>query len=91
MRFLSLGFEDTHWEASPFCVCACVPLSPLHLAARSGLKQAVQELLSRGASVQMLDENGRCAPPSLPHRARLAACRQPPCLPARASVSDGTA
>ncbi|KAG7231448.1 hypothetical protein INR49_011918 [Caranx melampygus] len=28
--------------------------TPLHLAARSGLKQAVQELLSRGASVQTL-------------------------------------
>uniref|UniRef100_A0AAR2IPZ0 Ankyrin repeat domain 44 n=1 Tax=Pygocentrus nattereri TaxID=42514 RepID=A0AAR2IPZ0_PYGNA len=41
--------------------------TPLHLAARSGLKQTVQELLSRGASVQVLDENGftpalACAP-----------------------------
>jgi ankyrin repeat protein len=36
-----------------------VPARPLHLAAHSGLKQAVQELLSRGASVQTLDENGR--------------------------------
>ncbi|KAF7658025.1 hypothetical protein LDENG_00019070 [Lucifuga dentata] len=41
--------------------------TPLHLAARSGLKQAVQELLSRGASVQTVDENGltpalACAP-----------------------------
>uniref|UniRef100_A0AAQ4QD78 Ankyrin repeat domain 44 n=1 Tax=Gasterosteus aculeatus aculeatus TaxID=481459 RepID=A0AAQ4QD78_GASAC len=40
---------------------------PLHLAARSGLKKAVQELLSRGASVQTVDENGltpalACAP-----------------------------
>lgn len=35
------------------------PCSPLHLAARSGLKQVVQELLSRGASVQKLDENGK--------------------------------
>ena len=34
-------------------------VSPLHLAARSGLKKAVQELLSRGASVQTVDENGR--------------------------------
>lgn len=33
-------------------------LRPLHLAARSGMKQTVQELLSRGASVQVLDENG---------------------------------
>lgn len=33
--------------------------TPLHLAARSGLKQAVQELLSRGANVQTVDENGR--------------------------------
>lgn len=32
---------------------------PLHLAAQRGLKKAVQELLSRGASVQMVDENGR--------------------------------
>lgn len=38
-------------------------LSPLHLAARSGLKQTVQELLSRGASVQVLDENGVCIEP----------------------------
>ena len=37
--------------------------SPLHLAARSGLKQAVQELLSRGANVQTVDENGRRKPP----------------------------
>ncbi|XP_023260706.1 serine/threonine-protein phosphatase 6 regulatory ankyrin repeat subunit A-like, partial [Seriola lalandi dorsalis] len=41
--------------------------TPLHLAARSGLKQAVQELLSRGANVQTVDENGltpalACAP-----------------------------
>ncbi|TKS67859.1 Serine/threonine-protein phosphatase 6 regulatory ankyrin repeat subunit B [Collichthys lucidus] len=41
--------------------------TPLHLAARSGLKQAVQELLSRGANVQKVDENGltpalACAP-----------------------------
>uniref|UniRef100_A0A671NGT5 Serine/threonine-protein phosphatase 6 regulatory ankyrin repeat subunit B-like n=1 Tax=Sinocyclocheilus anshuiensis TaxID=1608454 RepID=A0A671NGT5_9TELE len=41
--------------------------TPLHLAARSGMKQTVQELLSRGASVQVLDENGltpalACAP-----------------------------
>ncbi|KAF3843613.1 hypothetical protein F7725_002462 [Dissostichus mawsoni] len=31
--------------------------TPLHLAARSGLKKAVQELLSRGANVQTVDEN----------------------------------
>ncbi|XP_034021635.1 serine/threonine-protein phosphatase 6 regulatory ankyrin repeat subunit B-like, partial [Thalassophryne amazonica] len=31
--------------------------TPLHLAARSGLKRTVQELLSRGASVQTLDED----------------------------------
>ncbi|RXM27791.1 Serine/threonine-protein phosphatase 6 regulatory ankyrin repeat subunit B [Acipenser ruthenus] len=42
-------------------------LCPLHLAARNGLKQVVQLLLSRGASVQALDENGHtpalaCAP-----------------------------
>lgn len=37
---------------------SCLSLSPLHLAAHSGLKQTVQELLSRGASVQLLDENG---------------------------------
>uniref|UniRef100_A0A8D0D5R9 Ankyrin repeat domain 44 n=1 Tax=Sander lucioperca TaxID=283035 RepID=A0A8D0D5R9_SANLU len=41
--------------------------TPLHLAARSGLKKAVQELLSRGANVQTVDENGltpalACAP-----------------------------
>lgn len=36
-----------------------VSLSPLHLAARSGLKKAVQDLLSRGANVQTADENGR--------------------------------
>uniref|UniRef100_A0A8C6L4J5 Ankyrin repeat domain 44 n=1 Tax=Nothobranchius furzeri TaxID=105023 RepID=A0A8C6L4J5_NOTFU len=41
--------------------------TPLHLAARSGLKKVVQELLSRGASVQTVDENGltpalACAP-----------------------------
>uniref|UniRef100_A0A8B9H999 Ankyrin repeat domain 44 n=1 Tax=Astyanax mexicanus TaxID=7994 RepID=A0A8B9H999_ASTMX len=41
--------------------------SPLHLAVHSGLKQTVKELLSRGASVQVLDENGftpalACAP-----------------------------
>uniref|UniRef100_W5M8C8 Ankyrin repeat domain 44 n=1 Tax=Lepisosteus oculatus TaxID=7918 RepID=W5M8C8_LEPOC len=41
--------------------------TPLHLAARSGLKHVVQELLSRGASVQLQDENGltpalACAP-----------------------------
>ncbi|XP_054870914.1 serine/threonine-protein phosphatase 6 regulatory ankyrin repeat subunit A-like [Amphiprion ocellaris] len=41
--------------------------TPLHLAARSGLKQAVQELLSRGANIQTVDENGltpalACAP-----------------------------
>uniref|UniRef100_A0A3Q4HEW7 Ankyrin repeat domain 44 n=1 Tax=Neolamprologus brichardi TaxID=32507 RepID=A0A3Q4HEW7_NEOBR len=41
--------------------------TPLHLAARSGLKQVVQELLSRGANVQTVDENGltpalACAP-----------------------------
>uniref|UniRef100_A0A672SWD4 Ankyrin repeat domain 44 n=1 Tax=Sinocyclocheilus grahami TaxID=75366 RepID=A0A672SWD4_SINGR len=41
--------------------------TPLHLAAHSGMKQTVQELLSRGASVQVLDENGltpalACAP-----------------------------
>ncbi|XP_061090133.1 serine/threonine-protein phosphatase 6 regulatory ankyrin repeat subunit B [Conger conger] len=43
--------------------------TPLHLAARSGLKQVVQELLTRGASVQAQDENGltpalACAPSS---------------------------
>uniref|UniRef100_A0A8B9HD51 Ankyrin repeat domain 44 n=1 Tax=Astyanax mexicanus TaxID=7994 RepID=A0A8B9HD51_ASTMX len=41
--------------------------TPLHLAVHSGLKQTVKELLSRGASVQVLDENGftpalACAP-----------------------------
>uniref|UniRef100_H3DQX0 Uncharacterized protein n=2 Tax=Tetraodon nigroviridis TaxID=99883 RepID=H3DQX0_TETNG len=33
--------------------------TPLHLADRSGLKRAVEELLSRGASAQRADENGR--------------------------------
>lgn len=44
----------------------CPSVSPLHLAARSGLKKAVQELLSRGANVQTVDENGRVnlVPPS---------------------------
>ncbi|KAK1797807.1 hypothetical protein P4O66_008163, partial [Electrophorus voltai] len=41
--------------------------TPLHLAGRGGLKQVVKELLSRGASVQAVDENGltpalACAP-----------------------------
>uniref|UniRef100_A0A8C5E907 Ankyrin repeat domain 44 n=1 Tax=Gouania willdenowi TaxID=441366 RepID=A0A8C5E907_GOUWI len=41
--------------------------TPLHLAARSGLKHAVQELLKSGANVQTVDENGlspalACAP-----------------------------
>lgn len=45
---------------------------PLHLAARSGLKQVVQELLSRGANVEVLDENGTYP------LSRLAA--PPPCL-----------
>lgn len=40
-------------------LCLSVSASPLHLAARSGLKRAVQELLSRGANVQKVDENGR--------------------------------
>lgn len=44
-----------------------VSLSPLHLAAHSGLKQAVQELLSRGASIQTVDENGRVTARWLPH------------------------
>uniref|UniRef100_A0A672I3Q0 Serine/threonine-protein phosphatase 6 regulatory ankyrin repeat subunit B-like n=1 Tax=Salarias fasciatus TaxID=181472 RepID=A0A672I3Q0_SALFA len=33
--------------------------TPLQLASRSGLKQAVQELLSRGAKAQTLDHSGR--------------------------------
>lgn len=37
---------------------SCLCPSPLHLAARGGLKQTVQELVSRGASVQHSDENG---------------------------------
>lgn len=40
--------------------------TPLHLAARSGLKQAVQELLSRGANVQTVDENAPGLPPQAP-------------------------
>uniref|UniRef100_H3B155 Uncharacterized protein n=2 Tax=Latimeria chalumnae TaxID=7897 RepID=H3B155_LATCH len=41
--------------------------TPLHIAARNGLKLAVQELLSKGASVLAVDENGHtpalaCAP-----------------------------
>lgn len=31
---------------------------PLHLASRRGLKRAVQELLSQGASVQEMDDKG---------------------------------
>lgn len=40
--------------------------TPLHLAARSGLKKAVQELLRRGASVQTVDENAPGPPPQAP-------------------------
>ncbi|MED6284421.1 hypothetical protein CHARACLAT_019026, partial [Characodon lateralis] len=40
--------------------------TPLHLAARSGLKKAVQELLSRGANVQTVDENALELPPQAP-------------------------
>lgn len=37
---------------------ACVSPRPLHLASRCGLKRAVQELLSQGASVQEMDDKG---------------------------------
>lgn len=50
-----MGRNGTSLIKNLLSVCA----SPLHLAARSGLKQAVQELLSRGANVQTVDENGR--------------------------------
>ncbi|KAK5920444.1 hypothetical protein CgunFtcFv8_024252 [Champsocephalus gunnari] len=40
--------------------------TPLHLAARSGLKKAVQELLSRGANVQTVDENAPGLRPQAP-------------------------
>lgn len=47
------------WQEVELWVIEPSPCSPLHLAAQSGLKQAVQELLSKGASVQEVDENGR--------------------------------
>lgn len=49
----------SRWKCGWMKLLYIVSASPLHLAARSGLKQAVQELLSRGASVQKVDENGR--------------------------------
>lgn len=38
--------------------CA-LPLRPLHLAARNGLATVVQALLSRGATVLAVDEEGK--------------------------------
>lgn len=49
----------SRWRCGWMKLLYIVSASPLHLAARSGLKKAVQELLSRGASVQKVDENGR--------------------------------
>lgn len=56
--------EAVKWNQCLVDVCP----SPLHLAAKRGLKRAVQELLSRGANVQKMDDKGRSAawspPPS---------------------------
>ncbi|MGH0161946.1 UNVERIFIED_CONTAM: hypothetical protein FKN15_041804 [Acipenser sinensis] len=58
----SLGFHEAREQGkvpSPHegWISGGKALCPLHLAARNGLKQVVQLLLSRGASVQALDEN----------------------------------
>uniref|UniRef100_A0A3P9GZR9 Uncharacterized protein n=1 Tax=Oryzias latipes TaxID=8090 RepID=A0A3P9GZR9_ORYLA len=57
--------NNMSWNAS--VIQPSVSVSPLHLAAQRGLKKAVQELLSRGASAQTGDEDGltpalACAP-----------------------------
>ncbi|KAG7257506.1 hypothetical protein CRUP_018351 [Coryphaenoides rupestris] len=72
--------------------------TPLHLASRSGLKQAVQELLSRGAGVQTLDQDGSSGAASpgsllrpLPHPAAAPAPATGPGTPRGPRNPSGTA
>lgn len=53
----TLGWQDS---LAPYSVCLlCFSLlRPLHIAARNGLASVVQALLSRGATVLAVDEEG---------------------------------
>lgn len=53
----TLGWQDS---LAPYSVCLLLSslLRPLHIAARNGLASVVQALLSRGATVLAVDEEG---------------------------------
>lgn len=58
-RCMGLGRCGPAWVNAPACPA---PPRPLHIAARNGLAAVVQALLSRGATVLAVDEEGACAP-----------------------------
>lgn len=59
-------FTRASLSALSCVICKCIPVNPcsstcrpLHIAARNGLATVVQVLLSRGAAVMAVDEEGK--------------------------------